>query len=341
MDIDAGNELLRRIHRSPSHPASLSAPGGFAALFDVGMLDYAEPVLVSGCDGVGTKLRLAIDTGRHAGIGTDLVAMCVNDILVQGARPLFFLDYYATAKLDVEVAEQVILGIREACERAGCSLVGGETAEMPGMYREGDYDLAGFCVGIVEKKRIIDGAQARPGDALVALGSNGCHANGYSLIRRILSLREEHGNDSVDGVPLMDALLQPTRIYADTIAKVLPDFSVKAMAHITGGGLLENLPRTLPDGVDAELDTRSWDMPELFRWLMRHGNVALDEMRRTFNCGVGMTLCVPEEETAELLACLAKLGEHAWIIGRLVDAAAPSAAPQVRFVGADAAPAPT
>ncbi|MHC8440658.1 MAG: phosphoribosylformylglycinamidine cyclo-ligase [Candidatus Eutrophobiaceae bacterium] len=319
VDLDKGNALVGRISQI-IRPGSgvISNPGGFAALFDLSSLDYSQPVLVSSCDGVGTKLKLAIETGNHSNIGIDLVAMCVNDILALGARPLFFLDYYATGKLEADIATEVIVGIQRGCELSGCSLVGGETAEMPGMYLAGDYDLAGFCVGIVEKDRIIDGRdKAREGDVLIALASNGCHANGYSLIRRILAEIPEK-ELTLDAKPIKNLLLEPTRIYVAAITKLMEErFDIHALAHITGGGLLENLPRVLPDCLAAHVNTDSWEPPPIFPWLQDKGNISLQEMRRVFNCGVGMILCLPSEEADSALACLTASGEQAWQIGKL------------------------
>jgi phosphoribosylformylglycinamidine cyclo-ligase len=277
-------------------------------------------VLVAGTDGVGTKLRLAIDLNRHDTIGIDLVAMCANDIAVTGAEPLFFLDYYATGKLDVDTAASVVTGIATGCELAGCALVGGETAEMPGMYSAEDYDLAGFCVGVVERSEVIDGTGAQAGDALIAIASSGAHANGFSLIRRIL---EHSGVDAHDELPgtstsFADALLAPTEIYCKPMAELRKSISVRAAAHITGGGLPENIPRVLPDGISAHIDTDSWEWPPLFRWLQQAGNVDEAEMYRTFNCGVGMVLCVAARDSAPAIDALAAMGLEAWQIGSLV-----------------------
>jgi phosphoribosylformylglycinamidine cyclo-ligase len=320
VDIDAGSELVRRVsgdvaatHRS----GMLSGLGGFSGLFELPVADYRNPVLVSGTDGVGTKLKLAIETGRHHGIGIDLVAMCVNDIVVSGAEPLFFLDYYATGKLDVEVAAEVIRGISEGCRRAGAGLIGGETAEMPGMYAEGHYDLAGFAVGIVERDRIIDGARAQAGDALIALASSGIHSNGYSLVRRVLEQTTTSLESPLAGRALADILLEPTRIYVRPVLELVRTQDVRALCHVTGGGLTDNLPRVLPDGLAARIDTASWGWPLVFQWLQEKGGIDDAEMRRTFNCGVGMVAVVPAEAADDALAALARQGENAWQLGTL------------------------
>jgi phosphoribosylformylglycinamidine cyclo-ligase len=324
VDIDAGNALvshIKGIARRTRRPEVLGGIGGFGALCEIPSR-YREPVLVSGTDGVGTKLRLAMQLGIHDSIGIDLVAMCVNDLVVAGAEPLFFLDYYATGRLNVDVATSVIRGIGAGCEQAGCALVGGETAEMPGMYEGEDYDLAGFCVGVVEKSGIIDGSRVAAGDALVALASSGAHSNGYSLIRRILDVSGTPLDTPLDGRPLAEALLAPTRIYVKPLLALIASCQVNALAHITGGGLLENIPRVLPQGCCAVLDTRSWEEPELFRWLARAGKVARMEMYRTFNCGVGMVVCVPEAHCDAAIAQLRAAGEQAWRIGRIEPVAA-------------------
>ena len=278
---------------------------------------YRNPVLVSSTDGVGTKLRLAMQLGIHDTIGIDLVAMSVNDLVVAGAEPLFFLDYYATGKLDVATATQVIRGIGAGCEQAGCALVGGETAEMPGMYQGEDYDLAGFCVGVVEEARIVDGRRVQAGDALIGLASSGSHSNGFALIRKILQLSGANTQQAFDGRTLGAALLAPTRIYVKPLLALIEACEVRALAHITGGGLLENIPRVLPAGCRAVIDTTSWQEPELFRWLAKTGNVARKEMYRTFNCGVGMVLCVPDAETARAIEFLCARGERAWRLGHV------------------------
>ncbi|WP_108649948.1 phosphoribosylformylglycinamidine cyclo-ligase [Dongshaea marina] len=317
VSIDAGNQLVERIKgisKKTTRPEVMGGLGGFGALCQLPG-KYKEPVLVSGTDGVGTKLRLAIDSNRHNSIGIDLVAMCVNDLLVQGGEPLFFLDYYATAKLDPDVAEQVVYGIGQGCEQAGCALIGGETAEMPGMYHGDDYDVAGFCVGVVEKSQIIDGSNVSPGDAIIALASSGPHSNGYSLIRKVLEVSGCNPSDELEGKTLLDHLLEPTRIYVRSLLKLLENSPVHAMSHITGGGFLENIPRVLPQGVRAVIDESSWQWPTIFNWLQQQGNIQREEMYRTFNCGVGMVLIVPQDEVEQTLATLTQQGETAWQIG--------------------------
>lgn len=323
VDIDAGNALVERIKgvaKRTSRPEVLGGLGGFGALCEIPE-GYRQPVLVSGTDGVGTKLKLAMDLNRHDTIGIDLVAMCVNDLVVAGAEPLFFLDYYATGKLNVNMATDVVTGIGHGCELAGAALVGGETAEMPGMYAGDDYDLAGFCVGVVEKSDIIDGSKVQAGDTLIGLASSGPHSNGYSLIRKIL----EHAQTSLDmdigGVPLADALLEPTRIYVKSILSLIKHSQVKALSHITGGGLTENIPRVLPTGTKAVIDTSSWEMPPVFQWLQQAGNITSTEMYRTFNCGVGMVICVPATEASAALKHLTEAGEQAWVVGQIAAAA--------------------
>lgn len=320
VDINAGGELVERIKgvaKRTRRPEVLGGLGGFGALCEIPS-KYKQPVLVSGTDGVGTKLRLAIDLNQHDTVGIDLVAMCVNDLIVTGAEPLFFLDYYATGHLDVDTAASVITGIGAGCEQAGCALVGGETAEMPGMYEGEDYDLAGFCVGVVEKSRIIDGSQVKVGDTLIALASSGPHSNGYSLIRKIIDIAKADLNQTLDGQPLKNLLLEPTRIYVKTLLALIEQVNVKALAHITGGGLLENVPRVLPPFTNAVIDTQSWKLPAVFQWLQQHGNVASREMYRTFNCGVGMVICVAAEEADKTLQVLTTLGEKAWVVGQIV-----------------------
>ena len=288
VDINAGGELVERIKgvaKRTRRPEVLGGLGGFGALCEIPS-KYKHPVLVSGTDGVGTKLRLAIDLKRHDSVGIDLVAMCVNDLLVTGAEPLFFLDYYATGHLDVDVAASVVTGIGKGCELAGCALVGGETAEMPGMYEGADYDLAGFCVGVVEKSAIIDGSKVQAGDTLIALASSGPHSNGYSLIRKIIEVSSADLQQDLNGKPLADALLEPTRIYVKNLLTLGEQVEIKAMAHITGGGLLENVPRVLPEYTNAVIDTQSWELPAVFQWLQQNGNVDMREMHRTFNRGV-------------------------------------------------------
>jgi phosphoribosylformylglycinamidine cyclo-ligase len=319
VDIDAGDELVDRIKpivRRTQRPEVLAGVGGFGAL--VGLPQrYREPVLVSGTDGVGTKLRLAIDTGRHERIGIDLVAMCVNDVAVQGAEPLFFLDYYATGKLSVPVATAVISGIAEGCLQAGCALVGGETAEMPGMYHGGDYDLAGFCVGVVERSGIIDGSRVRGGDAIIGMASSGVHSNGYSLVRKLISVAGADARTQLDGQPLFDRLLEPTRIYVKSMLKLAAALPVSAFAHITGGGLTDNIPRVLPDGLEAHLVRSRWHRDPLFDWLADAGSIAPSEMYRTFNCGIGMIAVVRPEHVAQALQLLGEAGERVSVIGEI------------------------
>ncbi|MGB5831411.1 MAG: phosphoribosylformylglycinamidine cyclo-ligase [Thiohalocapsa sp.] len=319
VDIDAGERLIQRIKPAVAttvRPGVLSGLGGFGGLFEL-PTGYREPVLVSGTDGVGTKLKLAIDLGRHDSVGTDLVAMCANDIIVSGAEPLFFLDYYATGSLDVDVAAAVVAGIAEGCRLAGCALVGGETAEMPGMYQAGDYDLAGFCVGIVEKQAIITAERVRPGDALIALASSGPHSNGYSLIRKVLEVSRTDAATAFDGATLGERLLAPTRIYAKSALGLIQQFDVHGLAHITGGGITENLPRVLPDDVGARVDLSSWPLSPLFRWLQDAGDIANDEMLRTFNCGVGMMICLPAAQAEAACSWLRDAGERAWVVGHI------------------------
>lgn len=290
VDIDAGNALVDRIKgvaKSTARPEVMGGLGGFGALCRIPE-GYRKPVLVSGTDGVGTKLRLAMDLGKHDTIGIDLVAMCVNDLIVAGAEPLLFLDYYATGKLNVDTAADVVTGIGKGCELAGAALVGGETAEMPGMYEGEDYDLAGFCTGVVEEDDIIDGSQVKVGDVLIGLASSGPHSNGYSLIRKILEVSGTELTAELDGKPLADALMAPTRIYVKSLLKLIKESQVNALSHITGGGLLENIPRVLPDNAKAVINTDSWTLPPVFTWLQEKGNVEPTEMYRTFNCGVGM-----------------------------------------------------
>jgi len=322
VDIDAGNRLVDRIKphvRRTLRPGVLGDLGGFGALFELPLDRYRQPVLVSGTDGVGTKLKLALALNRYDTIGIDLVAMCVNDVLVVGAEPLFFLDYYATGRLNVDVAANVIKGIADGCEQAGAALVGGETAEMPGLYSEDDYDLAGFCVGVVEKTRIIDRHRVKAGNILLGLASSGPHSNGYSLIRKILAVSgSKLDQPLIEGRTLGEALLMPTRIYVKPVLKLLETLEVKAIAHITGGGLTENLPRVLPVGVKARIDTQSWLRPAIFQWLQQQGGVIEAEMWRTFNCGVGMMVCVAAEDADQALTVLNEAGETAWAIGEII-----------------------
>ena len=310
VDIDAGDELVERIKpwaKRTLRPEVLAGIGGFGALVELPK-KYREPVLVSGTDGVGTKLKLAFQTGRHDTVGIDLVAMSVNDVLVQGAEPLFFLDYFACGKLDNGVAEQVIKGVARGCELAGCALIGGETAEMPGMYPAGEYDLAGFCVGVVEKSKVIDGRSIRPGDAVLGLASSGPHSNGYSLIRKILERA---------GPARAEALMEPTRIYVKPLLALMAALPVKGLAHITGGGITGNVPRCLPPGTRAVIDGKSWPRPEVFQWLQREGKVAEDEMHRVFNCGIGMAVVVAEADAARAIEQLSAAGETVHRIGRI------------------------
>lgn len=322
VDIDAGNALVDRIKgvaKRTTRPEVMGGLGGFGALCQLPS-GYREPVLVTGTDGVGTKLRLAMDLGRHDTIGIDLVAMCVNDLVVAGAEPLLFLDYYATGKLDVDIAADVVTGIGEGCEQAGCALVGGETAEMPGMYDGSDYDLAGFCVGVVEKDEILDGSRVAEGDVLLGMASSGPHSNGYSLIRKILEVSEASLDTALDGQPLGEALLAPTRIYVKPLLSLIKetDVPVHALSHITGGGLTENLPRVLPEGAAARIDVASWERPAVFDWLQRQGNVEETEMFRVLNCGIGMVLAVPADKADQARAHLQGLGETVHRIGEIV-----------------------
>ncbi|WP_445360181.1 phosphoribosylformylglycinamidine cyclo-ligase [Microbulbifer sp. EKSA005] len=322
VDIDAGNALVERIKnvaKRTSRPEVMGGLGGFGALCEIPS-GYKQPVLVSGTDGVGTKLRLAMDLGIHDSIGIDLVAMCVNDLIVAGAEPLFFLDYYATGKLNVDIAAEVVTGIGKGCELSGCALVGGETAEMPGMYEGDDYDLAGFCTGVVEKSEIIDGSKVKAGDVLIGLASSGPHSNGYSLIRKVLEVSGADLQQDIGGETLAKALMAPTRIYVKNLLQLMKTFQVNALSHITGGGLLENLPRVLPEGCSARIDVTSWEMPPVFNWLRDAGNIDSREMYRTFNCGVGMVICVPAEQSESALSALKQMGEDAFIVGTIEDA---------------------
>jgi phosphoribosylformylglycinamidine cyclo-ligase len=335
VDIDAGNSLIERIKpivKNTFRPGVLGGLGGFGALFELPLDRYRQPVLVSGTDGVGTKLKLALDLGRHDSIGIDLVAMCVNDIIVAGAEPLFFLDYYATGKLDVEVATQVVSGIAEGCLQAGCALTGGETAEMPGLYTAGDYDLAGFAVGIAEKDRLLRPERVQAGDQILGLASSGPHSNGYSLIRKIIEVAGLDLNAPFDGGTLGQALLAPTRIYVKPLLALLEQLEVHALAHITGGGLPENLPRVLPQGLDAEIDLGSWPRPALFQLLQEQGNVVESEMLRTFNCGIGMLVIVPSDQADQAAALLSQAGEQVYRLGQIIVNG--GQAPQVRLLGA-------
>ena len=320
VDINAGNALVERIKpevKRTTRAEVIGGLGGFGALCAIPS-KYKEPVLVSGTDGVGTKLRLAIDLKKHDTIGIDLVAMCVNDLVVQGAEPLFFLDYYATGKLDVDVAADVVKGIADGCVQSGCALVGGETAEMPGMYHEGDYDLAGFCVGVVEKSEIIDGSRVKNGDALIALGSSGPHSNGYSLVRKVINVAGVNpATELLDNKPLSEHLLAPTKIYVKSVLALIKQSDVHAIAHLTGGGFWENIPRVLPKNTKAVIDEKSWEWPSVFNWLQEKGNIDTYEMYRTFNCGVGMVIALPQEQVETALAILKQAGENAWLIGHI------------------------
>ena len=319
VDIDAGNALVERIKplvAATHRPGVLSGIGGFGGLFEV-PAGYRRPVLVSGTDGVGTKLKLAIETGRHDGVGIDLGARCVNDVVVAGAEPLFFLDYYATGRLDVDVAAAVVGGIAEGCRRAGAALIGGETAELPGFYQGEDYDLAGFCVGIVEHDRILDGTKVRPGDAIVGVASSGPHSNGYSLVRKVLEVSGADPAMQLEGRALVDRLMEPTRIYVKPLLGLMGEVEVRAMAHITGGGLPENVPRVLPEGCAAVVDLASWRRPAVFEWLASAGNVPAAEMYRTFNCGLGMAVVVPADQAGAAVDYLGSAGETAWVAGRI------------------------
>ena len=320
VDIDAGEELVERIKphvRRSMRREVLGGIGGFGALVEVPLDRYRKPVLVSGTDGVGTKLRLAIDTQRHDTVGIDLVAMCVNDVVVQGAEPLFFLDYFATGKLNVGVGERLIAGIVEGCVQAGCALVGGETAEMPGMYHGEDYDLAGFCVGIVEKDAIIDGSATRAGDVVLGLPSSGPHSNGFSLIRKILQVSGADPKTSLDGVSLIDRLMTPTRIYVKPLLRLIAELPVHGLSHITGGGLVQNIPRVLPEGLEVVLQRNSWRREAVFEWLQREGQVADTEMYRVFNCGIGMTVHLQRSDADRAIALLREMGQEALIIGEV------------------------
>lgn len=326
MDIAAGNALVKRIAplaKATARAGTQAGLGGFGALFDLKAAGYDDPILVSATDGVGTKLRLAIETGEHSTVGIDLVAMCVNDLVVQGAEPLFFLDYFATGALDVDIAAEVVAGIAKGCTEAGCALVGGETAEMPDMYRDGDFDLAGFAVGAVERNEILSGETVTEGDIVLGLASNGVHSNGYSLVRRIVADAGIHWHDPApfDGtMALGKALLQPTHIYVRPVLAALRDGGVKALAHITGGGLIENIPRVLPAAFRAELDARAWDLPPVFRWLKAQGGIEAMELARTFNCGIGMVIIVAPADVKRVSATLTAAGEQVRAIGRIAPA---------------------
>jgi phosphoribosylformylglycinamidine cyclo-ligase len=332
VDIAAGNELVERIKPIAARTRTagvMSGLGGFGSMFELPLDRYQNPILVSGTDGVGTKLKLAIDLGIHDTVGIDLVAMCVNDIIVQGAEPLFFLDYFATGKLDIESAASVIAGIGKGCELAGAALVGGETAEMPGMYADGEYDLAGFCVGIVEKNKVLDGSKVKVGDKLIGIASSGPHSNGYSLIRKIITHSNSALTDSFNDKTLGEVLLTPTKIYVKSLLSLLDKVPVHALAHITGGGLTENLPRVLPTGINANIDLSAWTFPDIFLWLQTHGNVSLADMLTTFNCGIGMIVCVAVEDEKATLEALRSSGETVFVIGELVES---PGKPEVNYI---------
>ncbi len=319
VSIDAGDELVQRIKPLAKRtliPGVLGSIGGFGALFEISK-DYKEPVLVTGTDGVGTKLKLAFQLNRHDSVGQDLVGMSVNDILVQGAKPVFFLDYFACGHLDVDVAEKVIGGVARGCELSGCALIGGETAEMPGMYPTGEYDLAGFAVGIVEKSKIIDGSTIKAGDVVLGLTSSGPHSNGYSLIRKIISISGATWKDKIGNQTLADAVMEPTRLYVLPVLEVMKEVTIKGMAHITGGGLLENVPRVLPDDVKAVIKANTWTRPIIFDWLQKTGNVETHEMFRVFNNGIGMVIVVAAEDAEKAITAFEKAGETAYRIGEI------------------------
>ncbi len=322
VDIDAGNQLVDRIKsvsKRTHRPGVMGGLGGFGALFEL-PTGYREPVLVSGTDGVGTKLRLAMMLNQHDRIGIDLVAMCVNDLVVAGAEPLFFLDYYATGKLNIDIATDVVTGIGQGCELAGCALVGGETAEMPGMYEGDDYDLAGFCVGVAEKSELIDGKKVGPGNVLIGLPSSGPHSNGYSLIRKVLEVSGASADDALGDTTLGQALMEPTRIYVKALLELIKAQPVHAMSHITGGGFLENIPRVLPANTRAVVDTQAWEWPQVFHWLQTQGNIETREMYRTFNCGIGMVVVVPADTREAALATLTAAGESPVVLGTIESA---------------------
>jgi len=320
VDIDAGDALVQRIKpyaKQTLRPGVLGGLGGFGALFELDLNKYRNPLLVAGTDGVGTKLKLALQLGKHDTIGIDLVAMCVNDLIVQGAEPLFFLDYYATGALSVDVASEVIKGIADGCTQSGAALIGGETAEMPGMYHANDYDLAGFCVGVVDKDNLIDGSQVQVGDIMLGLASSGPHSNGYSLIRKIIEHCKADLDADFHGKTLGEVLLEPTRIYVKPLLALFEQVKVKALAHITGGGLLENIPRVMPDDTLAMIDANAWTRPPVFDWLQAQGNVADMEMYRTFNCGIGMVVIVSADDVTSSLAHLNDQGIDARVIGQI------------------------
>ena len=332
VDIDAGNQLVERIKsvtKKTHRPEVKGGLGGFGALCAL-PAKYRNPLLVSGTDGVGTKLRLAMDLERHQGIGIDLVAMCVNDLIVQGAEPLFFLDYFATGQLDIDTATEVVTGIGKGCELSGCALIGGETAEMPGMYHGNDYDVAGFCVGVVEADDVIDGSRVAEGDVLIALASSGPHSNGYSLVRKILEVSNSDPAQAFEDKTLGDYLLEPTRIYVKSVLALLEKIQVNAISHITGGGFWENIPRVLPEDSKAVIDGSSWAWPSIFNWLQENGNVTTYEMYRTFNCGVGLMIALPADVAQQAIDMLNELGETAWQIGHVEKRIADQAQVEIR-----------
>ena len=332
VDIDAGDALVDRIKplaKKTMRDGVLAGIGGFGALFEVPKR-YREPVLVSGTDGVGTKLKLAFEWNCHETIGQDLVAMSVNDILVQGAESLFFLDYFACGKLSVDTATTVVAGIAKGCELAGCALIGGETAEMPGMYPPGEYDLAGFAVGVVEKSKIINGSSIKPGDVVIGIASSGAHSNGYSLIRKIIERAGAKPTEDIGGRSLREVVMTPTQIYVKQLLNVMAQHPIKGLAHITGGGLVDNVPRVLPDNTQAVLQRDSWQMPDLFRWLQMKGGVADAEMVRVFNCGIGMAVVVSQQDADSVIACINQQGLHSWCLGEIVER--PQGAPQTIVV---------
>jgi phosphoribosylformylglycinamidine cyclo-ligase len=333
VDIDAGDRLVENIKpfaKKTLRKGVLAGIGGFGALFEIARSRYREPVLVSGTDGVGTKLKFAFELNRHASIGIDLVAMSVNDILTLGAEPLFFLDYYACGRLDVATATEVVKGIAAGCREAGCALIGGETAEMPGMYTPGEYDLAGFAVGIVEKRRIIDGSRIAEGDVVLGLASSGAHSNGYSLIRKIVAVRGVDLSARFNGRALSEVMLEPTRIYVKSVLRLIKGGAVKGLAHITGGGIVENVPRMLPARLAARIERAAWRLPPLFQWLKKEGGIDDAELYRVFNCGIGMAVVVAPAHAARALKTLKAAGETAWRIGRIVKRARNK--PQVEIV---------
>ena len=321
VSIEKGDELVSRLKKivNNNQKGAIGKLGGFGGLFDLSELGYKKPVLVSGTDGVGTKIKVAIENDVHETVGIDLVAMCVNDIIVQGAKPLFFLDYYACSKLNVDTAETVIKGIETGCSIADCILIGGETAEMPGMYKPKDYDLAGFCVGVVEKEKMITGEDVIEDDVLIAVGSDGFHSNGYSLIRKILKDTKADLSQVIDEKKLLDHLLTPTRIYTKTILDLIQKIEIKSIAHITGGGIIENIPRTMPKNMSVTIDTGTWNMPPIFNWLSEQGNINQNEMFRTFNCGIGLVLCVNHKDVDKTINFLSNNNETAWKVGKVIE----------------------